>query len=71
MMSPAKAGAFVGVTGKTVKNWIRSGVLPADSWMMTPTGRFQVDLGAVLRAVSGNRSLGLDFVPPAPRRAQR
>jgi len=68
LLSPSAAGKMVGVTGKTVKNWIRSGIIPADSWLKSPTGRYKVDSDAVMMAVSGgDRSLCYATVPEVKR----
>ena len=46
---------------RTVKRWILDGRLEGH-WLKTPTGRYKVDLDAVLLLVSGNRALS--FEPP-------
>lgn len=68
LMSPEKAGACIGVCGRTVKNWIRAGVLSDECWVKVPSGRIRVDLNALLEECSGNRSLGFRFPVQRPKR---
>lgn len=46
--TPARAGALVGMTGRTVRNWIHAGILDGE-YIRTPGGRYLVNTEALIR----------------------
>ena len=62
LVTPEEAGRAIGVSGRSIRNWIRSGKLDG-SWLKTPSGQYRVSLPDVLQICRGNGYLGFKPVP--------
>ena len=67
LVSPEEAGRVIGVSGRSIRNWIRGGKLDG-SWLKTPSGQYRVSLPDLQQICRGNQYLGFR---PAPDQMER